>query len=123
LARGNIRLTRENFNGAIQDYSRSLDLIEKGGGNPFREASVYSNRSSARFGLQDFNGALDDLNRALERNPDDPSDLYKRGILKTTLNDKEGAREDMQKSADLYLEAGSTDNYNNVLASIEQFGL
>ena len=123
LSRGNIRLTQENYNGAIQDYSRSLDIIEEAGGNPFRESSIYSNRSSARFNLQDLNGALADINKALELNPGDASDLYKRGLIKASLNDKAGAKEDMQKSADTYLEEGSTENYNNVLSTIEQLGL
>ena len=123
LGRGNIRLTLENYEGAIQDYSRSLEIMEATGGNPFREASVYSNRASALVGVQDLNGALSDLNTALELNPDDASDLYKRGLLKSSLNDDKGALEDLRKSADVYLQAGDTANHQNVLAAIEQSGL
>ena len=123
LARGNIRLTQENFNGAIQDYSRTLEIIEERGGDPFRESIAYSNRSSARFNLQDINGALDDINKAIERNPGDASDLYKRGILKSSIDDNAGAKEDLQQAADIYLEQGNTANYTNVLATMEQLEL
>lgn len=123
IGRGNIRLNQENYDGAIQDYSRSLEILEASGGNPFRESTAYSNRASALVGVQDLNGALADLNKALEFNPDDAPDLMKRGLVKSSLDDNENAREDLRKAADIYLKEGRTDSHQNVIAVMEQLGL
>ncbi|MEL6553200.1 MAG: tetratricopeptide repeat protein [Cyanobacteria bacterium J06621_11] len=123
IGRGNIRLVQENYDKAVQDFSRSLEIIEESGGNPFREATAYSNRASALVGLQDLNGALADLNKALELSPDDAPDLYKRGLIKSSLGDKAGAQEDMRRAADIYLQQGRTDSHKNVIETMEQLGL
>ncbi|NJM98335.1 MAG: tetratricopeptide repeat protein [Phormidesmis sp. RL_2_1] len=123
VGRGNIRLQQENYDGAIQDYSRTLELEDEVGGNPRRQATAYSNRASALMQVQDINGALSDLNKALEINPDDPADLYKRGLVKVALEDREGGAVDLRQAADFYIKAGRTDSHQEVIAMIEQLGL
>ncbi|MEL7359189.1 MAG: tetratricopeptide repeat protein [Cyanobacteria bacterium J06560_6] len=123
VSRGNIRLTQENYDGSIQDFSKALDILQETGSDPFREATVYSNRASALAQLQDLDGALSDLNKALEIKPDDAPDLYKRGLVKVALNDTEGARADLKKSAEIYTQEGRTDSHRNVIATMEELGL
>ncbi len=122
VARGNIRLATENNEGAVQDYSRTIELSEKVGGDPSREQVAYSNRASALVNLQDFDGALADLDKALELKDDAPEDYYKRGVLKATLQDREGGEADLRKAADLYVQQGRTDSHQNVIATMEKLG-
>ncbi|MEL6940028.1 MAG: tetratricopeptide repeat protein, partial [Cyanobacteria bacterium J06598_1] len=120
VGRGNIRLAQENYEGAIQDFSRTIEIGDENGGDPRRQTVAYSNRASARVQLQDLNGALSDIDKALELKPDDPTNLYQRGLIKVTLNDKAGGYEDMQKSADIYAKEGRTESYKTVLATMEE---
>jgi serine/threonine protein kinase/tetratricopeptide (TPR) repeat protein len=122
LARGNIRLAMENYEGAVQDYSRTLEISEKAGGDPRKEQPAYSNRASALVNLQDLEGALADLDKALELKDDAPEDYYKRGVLKVTLEDREGGEADLRKAADLYVEQGRTDSHQNTIATMEKLG-
>ena len=120
--RGNINLQKDNIQPAIQDYSRTIELSEETG-DTRRAATAYSNRASALMQIPDPEGALSDINKALEINPEDPADLYKRGLVKVALNDREGGRTDMRQAADLYVKAGRTESYQTVLNMIEQLGL
>ncbi|MFK8184579.1 MAG: tetratricopeptide repeat protein [Phormidesmis sp.] len=121
--RGNIHLQQNETQQAIQDYSRTIELSEDIGGDPRRQASAYSNRASALMQTPDPEGALADINKALEINPEDPADLYKRGLIKVALEDREGGRTDLRKAADLYVKAGRTESHQNVLNMMEQLNL
>ncbi len=120
--RGNIRLQQENFEGAIQDYSRAIEIFNAEGAEQ-RNQPIYSNRASALVQIGDLNGALSDVNKALELKPDAPEDYYKRGLIKVTQEDREGGAADLRKAADLYIEQGRTDSHKNVIAMMEQLGL
>ena len=121
-ARGNIRLAQDNYEGAIQDYSRAIDINNETA-DQRRNQAAYSNRASARFQLRDFQGALNDLNRALEIKPDAAEDYYKRGLIQVAMDDRESGRADLEKAAELYVQQGRTDSHQNVLAMMEQLGL
>jgi tetratricopeptide (TPR) repeat protein len=123
LGRGNIRLAQKNYDGAIQDYSRTLELSEEIGGDPRKEQSAYSNRASALTQIQDFDGALADLNKALELKADAPEDYFKRGMVYVMKEDKESGAADMRKAADLYLQQGRTDSHKQVIDMMKQLGL
>ena len=123
LARGNIRLQKENYNKAIQDYSRTIELAEAAGGDTRKEQPAYSNRASARMQIQDIEGALADINKAIELKSDAPEDYYKRGLIKVALDDREGGAEDLRKASDLYVQQGRTDSHQQVLAMMQQLGL
>ena len=122
LARGNIRLTQEDSEGAVQDYSRVIEL-NKTANNPSVDQRAYSNRASALVNLGDLNGALRDVNKAIELKPDAAEDYFKRGAIQATTGDREAAAQDMEKAADLYIQQGQTDNHRNVIAMMEQLGL
>lgn len=120
--RGNIRLNQDNYEGAIQDYSRAIEIFSETGREQSSQ-SAYSNRASALLQVQDFNGALADVNKALALKPDAPEDYYKRGLIKAAQDDRTGGAEDLRKAADLYIEQGRTESHKNVMAVIDQLGL
>lgn len=120
--RGNIHLQQNNIQQAIQDYSRTIELSEATNDSR-RLAAAYSNRASALMQVPDPEGALSDINEALTINPEDPVDLYKRGLVKVALEDREGGRTDLRKAADLYVKAGRTESHQNVLNMMAQLGL
>ena len=120
--RGNIRLNQNNYEGAIQDYSRAIDIFSETGREQSSQ-SAYSNRASALLQIQDLGGALSDVNKALVLKPDAPEDYYKRGLIKATQGDRAAAGADMRKAADLYIKQGRTDGHKNVMAMIDQLGL
>lgn len=45
---------------------------------------------------------------------------YRRGLARSQIQDNQGARQDLQKAADLYKQQGKTDDYQKVLAKIRQ---
>ncbi|MEL7351630.1 MAG: tetratricopeptide repeat protein [Cyanobacteria bacterium J06560_5] len=120
--RGNIRLAQEDFDGAVQDYSRTI-AINTDNGQEIRSQAAYSNRASALVNLQDFDSALSDINKALELKPDAPEDYFKRGMIRATQGDKPAAAVDLRKAAELYVEQGRTDSHKNVLATMKQLNL
>lgn len=120
--RGNIRISQDNPQGAIQDYSRAIEIYSETGREQNAQGA-YSNRASALFQIQDFSAALNDVNKALELKPDAPEDYYKRGLIKVALDDREAAAIDMRKAADLYIEQGRTESHKNVMAMMEQLDL
>ncbi|MEL6899772.1 MAG: tetratricopeptide repeat protein [Cyanobacteria bacterium J06606_4] len=123
VGRGNIHLAQNNYEAAIRDFSRTIELGDEVGGDPRRQATAYSNRASALMQVQDIEGALADLNKALELKPDDAPDLYKRGLVKAALEDKAGARSDLRRAADIYIREGRTESHQTVLGMMEQLGL
>ena len=120
--RGNIYLQQDRIQEAIQDYSRTIELSEEKN-DTRRLASAYSNRASALMQIPDPEGALSDINKSLEIDPEDPADLYKRGLVKVALDDRDGGRTDLRKAADLYVKAGRTESHQNVLNMMEQLNL
>lgn len=45
---------------------------------------------------------------------------YHRGLAKMQIKDRQGARQDLQKAADLYQQQGNTKDYQNVLTKIKE---
>ena len=122
LIRGNIRLAQDNFEDAVQDYSRAININEEAENVQLNQAA-YSNRASALVNLGDFNSALNDVNKAIEIKPDAAEDYFKRGMVQVAMNNKEAGAADMQKASELYVQQGRTDSHRNVIATMEQLGL
>ena len=122
LTRGNIRLNKNNFEDAVQDYSRAIKINEQAGNAQLNQAA-YSNRASALVNIGDFNGALNDINKAIEIKPDAPEDYFKRGMVKVAMDNREEGAQDMRKASELYVQQGRTESHKNVLAMMEQLDL
>jgi protein O-mannosyl-transferase len=70
--RGNIRDLSQDMQGALNDFSRAIEL------NP-AYTMAYNNRGIIRGSLQDFEGALEDFNKAAELEPGYADAIYNRG--------------------------------------------
>ena len=119
--RGNIRLRAQDFEGAIQDYSRTIQ-INADRNSEIRSQAAFSNRASAKVQLKDLDGAITDLNQALRLKSDAAEDYYKRGLIYIELGQRQEGITDLKKAADLYAQQGRTDSYNNVLNVLRSLG-
>jgi tetratricopeptide (TPR) repeat protein len=122
---GNARASKGDFDGAIAQYTRALEIDPK-------MAAVYNNRGNARASKQDqvgaiadysdalkldpafseayanrglsralqgdLKGAVDDYSEALRISPRDPTVLANRGIARAKLRDRAGAIEDFERA-------------------------
>lgn len=122
INRGNIYSKQDNLSAAIKDYTRNIEIWTEMGNEP-AAASGYANRSGILIRTGDVQGAFSDIDKAVELSPQTPSYYTSRGMLQSIQGDKDAARTDMQKAADMYLENGDTPNRDNVLYLMEQFEL
>jgi tetratricopeptide (TPR) repeat protein len=123
LARGDIRRTQENYEAAIQDYNRTVEIIDESGGDLATQKLAYSNRASALMGMNNLDGALADINKAIELNGATPEDYFKRGMIYAAKNDKENGAADMRKAADLYTQQNLPDDAQVVMDTMKELGL
>ncbi len=83
-----------DYNGAIQDYNKAIQLAPD-------NTSAYINRGNSKSNLGDENGAIQDYNKAIQLAPDDALAYYNRGISKSNLGDENGAIQDYNKAIQL----------------------
>ena len=111
--RANARYALEDYQGAIEDYSRAIAIDSS-----FAEDWYNCGRSRSLLG--DLQGALADLNQALQRQPNWASAYILRADVYRNLGDSQGAIKDFQKSADLYYQEGNIQYYQQIIELIEQ---
>ncbi|MBD2672705.1 tetratricopeptide repeat protein [Aphanizomenon flos-aquae FACHB-1416] len=104
--------------GAIADYTKAIDI------NP-NDAKVYNNRGNAKSELGDKQGAIADYTKAIDINPNLAQPYYGRGIVYYQLGyyqlgDKQKAREDLQRAAQLFKAQGNTAAYEKAMALLKQ---
>ena len=95
--RGNARIKLNDFQGAIDDYTKAISL------NP-QHASFYKNRASAKNELGDYQGAIPDFDKAIEINSNNQTTRtsYKyRGVSKELVGDAKGACADWKEASSL----------------------
>ena len=82
--RGFERLDMGDFDGALEDYNRSIQL------NP-QQATAYNNRAMAKYQLANPEGAIADYTEALRLKPTEWVTYFNRGVARYHLQDYEGA--------------------------------
>ena len=92
--RGIVENANSDFEGAIADYNRAIELDPK-------YAAAYSNRGNAKQAKGDLDGAIADCNRAIELDPKDPLAHKYRGVAKKAKGDLEGAIADYNRAIEL----------------------
>jgi lipoprotein NlpI len=92
--RGVVEKANGDFDGAIADYTRAIELDPK-------YAAAYSNRGSAKQAKGDLDGAIADCNRAIELDPKDAMAHKNRGVVKKAKGDLEGAIADYNRTIEL----------------------
>lgn len=102
LERGKTRAGADNFQDALSDFNRAIELQPT--------AETYRERGQTRDKLKDKQGALADFAEALKLQPSDAETYYQRASVQKDLGNKNQALTDLNKSLDL--------QSNNVLALI-----
>jgi tetratricopeptide (TPR) repeat protein len=113
VGRGMARYELKDTEGAIADFNQAIKI------NP-NDVEAYSKRGVVRYGLGDKQGAIADFNQAIKIKPNDARGYFGLGFVRAKLGDKQGAIADLQKAANLYLEAGNTELYQQSLELIRQ---
>jgi len=101
--RGNSKYDLQDYRGAIQDYSKAIELDPS-------NADAYYNRGNAKRKLQDYRGAIQDYSKAIELDPSKSEAYGNRGLAKYFLNDIDGACLDWSKAGEL----GIYDAYDSI---------
>ena len=92
--RGTVYLKKGQFDAAIGEYSKALQM------NP-RSAVAYYNRSVAYTSKGQYDKAVKDCSSALQLNPTDANSYYSRGVSYWHLGSKNVAMKDLQSAAKL----------------------
>ena len=91
IKRGENKLDRGDYNGAIVEYSKAIELDPN-------YKSAYVKRGNAKVYLEDFNSAISDYSKAIEISPNDAALYFNRGVVKKKLGDYSGAIQDYTKA-------------------------
>jgi tetratricopeptide (TPR) repeat protein len=100
--RGNVRRDQNDFQGAMEDYGKAIELDYD---------DAYNNRGILRNRMNDYINAIEDFNRALHGKSDREIAYYNRGIAKLNLGDFGGAVEDFGNAIET--DPQYSDAYNN----------
>jgi tetratricopeptide (TPR) repeat protein len=95
--------------GAIEDYTQVIRL------NPKKATGGYFDRALARESLEDYMGAIEDYTQAIRIEPDYIPAYYSRGYARSHLKNYKGASKDFQRTADLSLEQGFMNYYQDAI--------
>jgi tetratricopeptide (TPR) repeat protein len=104
INRGNVKNKRNDFQGAVSDYTKAIAL------NP-NFALAYYNRGNAYNKKGDLAEAIKDYNKAIKLNPNDANVYYNRGNVYRTKADLADAIKDYDKA--IALNPNFAEAYNN----------
>lgn len=93
-ARANEKFVKGEYDSAVNDYSKAIDL------NP-KEVSAYMNRGLALFNKKNYEQAISDYDKAIELSPKDSMLYLNRGNAHEKAGDLPKAISDYQKALDL----------------------
>jgi len=125
LDSGNAKNNKQDYQGAIADYTKAIRL------NPNYD-KAYKRRGSAKAANnEDYQGQIADLNEAIRINPNYADAYHSRGSVKSLLGYRQGGLEkfilgdkrqdglrDLQESARLYRQQGDAFMYHDVQYTI-----
>ncbi len=120
---GAVRVARNDYAGAVKDFTRSLEITDGNGSDPSYQANAYASRAYAFLQLGTLDKARADIDQAMTLVVDDANVYYTRGLILVKQGDKASGAEDLRKAAELYLQAGDTDSQQGVLEEIKTLGI
>lgn len=92
--RGNAKKDKGDYDGAIADYGRAIELAPK-------FSAAYNNRGIAKKDKGDLDAAITDYDRAIEIDPRDSLAYNNRGVAKNAKGDLDGAIADYDRAIEL----------------------
>jgi serine/threonine protein kinase len=93
LGSGNERLARHDWEGAIESFTKAIELDPK--------SAAWLKRGVAKGGKGDWDGAIADLTRAIELDPEHAQPWETRGAAKSQNGDNDGAITDLTRAIEL----------------------
>ncbi len=111
--RGNVRVRRNNLEGAIADYNQAIALAPT-------EPDPYLNRGAVREAMGAWEDAIADYNQVLQFDPDDPAAYNNRGNAEAGLGEWELAIADYQ--AAITLQPSFSLAYGNYALALYEVG-
>ena len=146
--RGNAHLDQRNYEGAIEEYSKAIEInpdyvhAYNNRGNIYRRqgeyekaiedfsqairinpdyAWAYNNRGSTYSRQGEYEKAIEDYSQAIRIKPDYADFYYNRGLARRDAGERQGAIEDFRRAADLYKNRGNNRLYDDAIEKIEDF--
>jgi tetratricopeptide (TPR) repeat protein len=110
LARGVTRYNKEDYDRAIADFSRAVELDPD-------DIGAYNNRGSARFAKEDYNGVIEDFTQIIRLDQTNAIVYYNRGCAYSHIGDYDRAVADFE--AALKIDPDDTDIRMNLEKAIE----
>jgi tetratricopeptide (TPR) repeat protein len=147
MRRGWEKVGKQDYRGAITDFTQAMRLDPKAVYPYFSRGTLYSRlgdharafldftqglkvdptdhglyygRALAREQLGDQSGALEDFRNVLTLKPEDALSYMVRGIARSKTGDKQGAIEDLELSKNLHFEACNMGDYQKLLNILKE---
>ncbi len=92
--RANASFVMGEFDAAIKDYSKAIEL------NP-KEPTVYFSRGMAHFNKKNFSPAVEDFDKVIELDPTESMAYFNRGVALENVGNLERALADLKKAIEL----------------------
>eukprot|EP00475_Leptophrys_vorax_P039965 TRINITY_DN7334_c0_g1_i1.p1 TRINITY_DN7334_c0_g1~~TRINITY_DN7334_c0_g1_i1.p1 ORF type:complete len:417 (-),score=114.79 TRINITY_DN7334_c0_g1_i1:192-1412(-) len=109
---GNSKLTAGDFDGAIQSYTKAMEL------NP--NQSIYpANRAAAYLKVYQFQAAIDDCKLAIELNPQYVKAYYRLGTAYQKMDDLENAKKILQQGLKVAEESGDASMVSAIKSELQ----
>lgn len=108
LKNGNAKFKLGNYRGAIEEYTKSINIKED-------LAEAYYSRAICRSKLELYDEALKDYNRVIELEPENLNAFFNRAYyIKENTGDYKGASEDYARYISLNKDGNNAFAYNNM---------
>jgi tetratricopeptide (TPR) repeat protein len=114
-ARGEFHTRKQNFNAAVSDFTRCIELAGGGG----RSDYFHQQRAYSLINLGQYDRGIDDLEQALKKKPDDARSIEMRGFAHFQLNRLDKAKADFERVVQL---EPNNSNAHMGLGDVERLG-
>jgi tetratricopeptide (TPR) repeat protein len=98
MNRGSIYAARQEFDKAIEDSTKALDL---GMSRAEDQATALTNRAAAYLGQEKYDQAIADATKAIEAKADYAKAYFVRGVANANSQDREKALEDLRRAVEI----------------------
>jgi len=110
--RGLVYKNQKKWELALADYNKAIAISPD-------YVDAYNNRGVVYSDQKKWELALADFNKAIAINPDLAQVYSNRGVIYYKIGDKQKAREDLQRAAQLFLAQGDTASYEKIMNALK----